>query len=355
LILIISVAYFYGYSTAQNSNITGSLSNPLQLIGCFGGFWGNFIKDLLRNSLYKINIAILGGISIFSFLTFLNLRFITHVFLNRKNSNISKEKLFTFAVFSFFTITSALVALSRSWSSIEAGFQNRYLHNSVITLILLYLSILLLKSKKITQLTGIIFLFLGLIYSIFSWYSNFEFILMHKYIQESDATNYKLNGVTIVNEKSFNRNISPVLKQSFDNGISIFPESLLTKVVNNLDKINSKTSLNFPLEIQKDSSLTFDIHNSSYSRIYHIQNYTLPIKGNVYLVFKSDKNVFVWATSHRRISKKKLLTSGKFFTDGFFTTVKTDAMPDNEYKIGVLQKNNNQFIYYPTKYKISNQ
>lgn len=354
LILLISITYFWGYHTAQNSNITGSLSKPIQLMSCFGSFWGNFIKDLIRNS-HKIKIAILGGIFIFSSLAILNFKFLYHIFLNHTNLKISKEKLFVFGVFAFFLITSALVALSRSWSSIEAGFQNRYLHNSVITFTLLYISILSLKSKKITKITGIIFLVLGMVYNIFSWYSSFEFIKLHKKIQESDAINYQLNGITTVNEKSFNRNISSMLKQSFDSGVSIFPESLLTKTIKNLDKIKTNTTLNLPIDIQKDSLLIFDINNSSYSRIYHLQNYTLPIKAEVFLVFKSNKNIFVWATSHRRNSKKNFLATGKFFTDGFFSTVKTDAMPDNEYAIGILQKNNNQFIYYPTKYKISNQ
>lgn len=357
LILLIAVAYFWGYYTAQSSNILGSLSKPLQLIGCFGGFWGSFVREFLKSNL-GVFIAISAGLIIFSLLLFLNIFFLWSIFFKKKmadiSATISKEKLFILAVFAFFTITSGLVALSRSWSSIEAGFQNRYLHNSVITLMLLYLSILVIKSKSLTKFTGLTFLVLGIFYSIFSWYTKLEVLSFQKDIQEADAINYQLNGISLVNDKSFNANISDVLKQSFDDGVSIFPESSLTTAVKNLDNLTSQKEENITIKIQQDSSETFSIAGSNYRRIYHLQNLTLPLNGNVFLVFKSDKNIFVWATTHLKNSKKSLLKTGQYFNNGFYTTIMTDAMPNNDYTIGILQKNNNHFIYYPTKYKIQN-
>ena len=357
LILLIAVAYFWGYYTAQNSNILGSLSKPLQLIGCFGGFWGSFIREFLKSNLGAL-VAISAGLIIFSLLLFLNIIFLWSIFFKKKmaeiSATISKEKLFILAVFAFFTITSGLVALSRSWSSIEAGFQNRYLHNSVITLMLLYLSILVIKSKSLTKFTGLTFLVLSIFYSIFSWYTKLEVLSFQKDIQEADAINYQLNGISLVNDKSFNANISDILKQSFDDGVSIFPESSLTTAVKNLDSLTSQKAENITIKIQQDSSETFSIAGSNYRRIYHLQNLTFPLNGNVFLVFKSDKNIFVWATTHLKNSKKKLLKTGQYFNNGFYTTIMTDAMPHNDYTIGILQKNNNHFIYYPTKYKIQN-
>lgn len=357
LILLIAVAYFWGYYTAQSSNILGSLSKPLQLIGCFGGFWGSFVREFLKSNL-GVFIAISAGLIIFSLLLFLNIFFLWSIFFKKKmadiSATISKEKLFILAVFAFFTITSGLVALSRSWSSIEAGFQNRYLHNSVITLMLLYLSILVIKSKSLTKFTGLTFLVLGIFYSIFSWYTKLEVLSFQKDIQEADAINYQLNGISLVNDKSFNANISDILKQSFDDGVSIFPESSLTTAVKNLDNLTSQKEENITIKIQQDSSETFSIAGSNYRRIYHLQNLTLPLNGNVFLVFKSDKNIFVWATTHLKNSKKSLLKTGQYFNNGFYTTIMTDAMPNNDYTIGILQKNNNHFIYYPTKYKIQN-
>jgi hypothetical protein len=350
-----AILYFWGYYTAQNSNIMGSLSNPLQLIGCFGGFWGNFIREYFRK-IPPIEIIISTGLFIFFCLSILNLRFLILLFTSGKdtdkNYKISKEQLFTFSLFAFFVITSALVSLSRSWSSIEAGIQNRYLHNSVIVFLILYLSILLLKSKKTSELTGVLFLILGVFFYVFSWYSNFEFLRFQKNAQETDAVNYEVNGISIVNDKSFNHNIETVLKQSFENGISVFPENSLRIAIKNLDKVTTNSDANLPILIRKDSTLTFNIANSRYRNVYNFQNLNLHFTGDVYITFKSDKNVFVCGTSHLKNSKKNFLTTGMFFTNGFFTTVMTDAMPANNYTIGILQKNNNQFIYYPTKYKI---
>ncbi|MEA5457461.1 hypothetical protein VB796_00320 [Arcicella sp. LKC2W] len=358
LILVISIAYFWGYYTAQNSNIIGSLSNPLQLIGCFGGFWGSFIREFFKSN-SGIYFAISIGLIIFGSLLILNLIFLWNVFFKKKifdhSTIISKEKLFILAVFAFFAITSGLVSLSRSWSSIEAGFQNRYLHNSVITLLLLYLSILVIKSKIFTKFIGITFLVLGVLYSIFAWYTKLEILSYQKDTQEADAINYQMNGLSLVNDKSFNANISDILKQSFNDGVSVFPESSLTSAIQNLDKLVSKNGIALPIKIQKDSSLTFSIAGSNYRRIFHLQNLTLPFNGDVFVIFKSDKNLFVGATTHLRNSKKSLLLTGQYFNNGFYSTIMTDAMPANEYTIGILQKNNNHFIYYPTKYKILNQ
>ncbi|PWK26598.1 hypothetical protein LV89_02447 [Arcicella aurantiaca] len=357
LILIISVAYFLGYYTAQNSNIIGSLSNPLQLIGCFGGFWGSFLREFFKSNL-GLYIAILTGLIIFGSLFILNFNFLWSIFFKKKKlksgTEISREKLFILAIFAFFTITSGLVALSRSWSSIEAGFPNRYLHNSVITLMLLYLSILVISPKKVTEILGIIFLGFGIMYNCFAWYTKLEALSYQRDIQEADAVNYQHNGISLVNDKSFNANISDILKQSFKDSISVFPESPLSSAIKNLDNLTAPNALDIPINIQKDSSVTFSIAGSNYRPIYHLQNSNLPYTGDVFLIFKSKQNLFVWATTHLKNKKKNLLKTGQYFNNGFYTTIMTDAMPANDYTIGILQKNNNHFIYYPTKYKIQN-
>ena len=67
---------------------------------------------------------------------------------------------------------------------------------------------------------------------------------------------------------------------------------------------------------------------------------------------KSSKNTFISPTGHRKNSKINLLKTGQFFTDGFVTTLTTNAIPKNEYQIGIIQKVHNRLIYIPTKYKI---
>ena len=356
LMIVVAGFYFHGYFTAQNSNISGSLSNPIRLIGCFGGFFGGFIYDFFKNS-FQVTITILGGLLIFLILALINLNLILNHFFKSFQSKFyhyfPRENQFLFACFLYLSITAALVALSRSWSSIEAGYQNRYLHNSVIALVLLYITILHYKSLKLKQFIGVLMVLFGVLFNVFSWYSNYELLTLQKKSQESDAVNYQLNGISIVNDKSFNNNIETILEQSFKDGISIFPESELLTSVKNLKQIESKQNTDYQIDIKKDSLLTFNISNSNYRDIYQFNNYNLSYEGDTYLILKSPQKTFVSPANHRRNQKIKFLKTGQFFTDGFYASIMTDAMPENEYQVGVLQKVKNHFIYIPTKYKIT--
>ncbi|MEY4541674.1 MAG: hypothetical protein RLZZ306_3431 [Bacteroidota bacterium] len=348
--------YFYGYFTAQNSNISGSLSNPIRLISCFGGFFGGFIYEFIKNK-YQVLITILGGLFIFVVLAMINSNFLINQFRKKFNNKFQRFfpelNLFLFACFLYLSITAGLVAISRSWSSIEAGFQNRYLHNSVISLVLLYVTFLHYQSLKFRRDVGVVFLICGFFFNIFSWYSNYELLAFQRKLQESDAVNYRLNKISIVNDKSFNENIEKVLNTSFEQGISAFPQSKLFEAVNDKKLLNSIKSIDYKINIEKDSLLAFNISNSNFRDIYEFNNFDLTYKGDTYLTLKSTKNIFISPTNHRRNSKLNFLKTGQFFTDGFYTSIMTDAMPKNVYEVGILQKVNNQFVFTPTKYKIS--
>lgn len=352
---IVAVFYFHGYFTAQNSNIAGSLSDPIRLIGCFGGFWGGFIYDLSKNK-HQVIITIWGGLLIFLLLAMINLNLILTSFFKSFQTKFQKyfpkENLFLFACFLYLSITAVLVALSRSWTSIEAGYQNRYLHNSVIALVLLYVTILHYKSQNLKKTVGLLMLFGGLLFNISSWYSNYELLCLQRESQEADAVNYQNNKISIGNDKLFNQNIATILEQSYTKKISIFPKSNLQNAISNLDKITVSKPVFHAIEIQKDSLLEFNIANSHYSTIYYLTNFSLPYTGDVYIILKSPQNTFISATNHRRNSKVNLLKTGQFFIDGFMTTIPTDAMPKNDYQVGILQNVKDHFIYLPTRYKI---
>jgi uncharacterized membrane protein YobD (UPF0266 family) len=142
------------------------------------------------------------------------------------------------------------------------------------------------------------------------------------------------------------------LQESFKKGISILPKSDLSAIINekSLSKLTKFTD--YQIDIQKDSLFEFDISSSHYRIIYELNNFTLPQKGEVYIVLKSPLNIFISATTHRRNAKIVFLKTGHFFTNGFMTSIMTDAMPKNEYQVGILQHASDNFIYFPTKYKI---
>jgi hypothetical protein len=355
LMVFVAVFYFQGYITAQNSNVTESLSNPVRLLGCFGGFWGGFFYEL-NKSKQQANLTIFVGFFIFSLLAIIHLNLIaSSLFKNYQakfQKYLPKENLFLFASFLYIAITAGLVALSRSWTTIEAGFQNRYLHNSVIAFVLLYITILHYESSNLKKIVGLSMVILGLLFNIFSWYSNYEFLRFQRVSQEADAINYQNNKISIVNEKSFNRNIAPILEKSYIKKISIFPKTDLQNALSNLDKIAVKKPILLPIIIQKDSLLEFNNANSHYNTVYYLNNFSLKYEGDVYLILKSPQNTFISATSHRRNSKVNFFSTSQFFTDGFMTTIPTDAMPKNAYQVGILQNIKNHFVYVPTNYKI---
>jgi hypothetical protein len=331
------------------------LSNPKRLIGCFGGFWGIFFKDILNTT----NRAILAGLGIFLILFLINVRLLFTYLIPKSASKYEgyfpQKNLFLFACFLYLAITAGLVALSRSWSSIDAAFQIRYLHNSVIGFVLMYCTLLLYRSERIKKYVLILGMLFSTIYYVFSWYSNYELLRIQEQTQESDAVNYALNGVTAVNDKYFNMNIDSVLRKSFNSGISVFPKSKLKNVVLNLDKYKSVSEAKFSIEIFKDSVLSFNISNSHYRPVFQFINLNLPHSGKVYLLLKSDKNTFVFATNHRRNRKLNFIKTFRFFTDGFYASIMTDAMPKGEYSVGILQEEDgNSFQYFTTDYKIQN-
>ncbi|MDZ7898189.1 MAG: hypothetical protein U5N85_09210 [Arcicella sp.] len=353
--VIIAIGYFYGYYTAQNSNIAESLSNPTRLIGCFGGFWGIFFKNILNTT----NRAILSGLVIFSILFLINIRlFFTSLiprYFSKFEKSFPEKNQFLFACFLYLTITAGLVALSRSWSSLDAAFQNRYLHNSVIGFVLLYCTLLLYRSEKIKIITFIFGIFFSTVYYVFSWYSNYEFLRIQQQTQQSDAVNYALNGVTTVNEKYFNMNIEGILRQSFKNGVSVLPKGQLRDIITNLDKYKSEKKTSFAIEILKDSILSFNISNSHYRPVYQFTNLNFPHSEQIFLLLKSDKNTFVFATNQRKNRKLDFVKTMDFFTDGFYASITTDALPTGEYSVAILQEEyDNSFHYFTTHYKISN-
>ena len=350
---VITFLYFYHYNTAQSSNITGSLSNLSRLIGFFGGFWGVCFERIFHSTNHAITI----GLTIFSILFVINARVISNTLFSNYNTKFenyySQKSLFLMACFLYFSITAGLVALSRSWSSMEAAFQNRYLHNSVITLVLLYTTLLLHKSNFVKKIILSLGLILGLSYYIFAWYSNYEFLVFQNQNQESDAVNYVLNGVTTANNKIFNDNIKEVLSNSLKKNISILPFTPLKNTVQNINNYTIKSEINYPITMDKDSVLSFNIANSHYRPVYHFTNVNFPTSNRIYLILKSTKNTFVFATNHRKIRKIDLLKSGHFFTNGFYASITPDVIPSSEYAIGILQKNNdNSFHFYPTTTKI---
>jgi hypothetical protein len=355
-VITIYIFYFWNYRTGQNSDPIGSLSNPKRLIACFGGFYGCFTRELY-STIIGIKGAILGGLLIFSILVIFTLRGVNYNLKTKKielkTYFIQNENYYLLAIFSYFFITACLVSLSRGWSSIEAGLQNRYLHNSVFIFVLLYVTILIKTHLKFRKYIAILFLILGGSFYIFSWYFNIPTIIFQRSLQEADCINFKKNGLSVINDSSFNQNIQRVLLKSYHDGVSVYPEKMFDNEIQNLDKLPKIIYPNLTVEISKYTSITQDIVNTSYRELYQIVNLSLPVEGEYYVVFKSSINTFVYPTYKRKNAKRKWVLTGNFYIDGFYTTVLTDAMPVGEYQIGILQKNKKKTSYIPTLYKIS--
>ncbi|MET3128774.1 hypothetical protein ABID42_003893 [Arcicella rosea] len=358
LMIFIAVIYFWGYQNGQNSNLAGSLSNPVRLLLCFGAFWGSFIS-VASHSLGTFYLAIALGFFVFIILSFFNVKtiYINSLYLFKKddkrlvNNYLSNENLFLLASFLFFSITALLVALSRSWSGLESSFANRYLHNSYIIFVLFYCG-LLCYLPKFRVLIGNTFLVTGLLFNLFAWYQNFDKIIFQKHLNQSEAYNYQHNKTTIENVASFNRNISVILAQSFQNGVSIFPENYLNQPISVISTDNSDVEDKYKVEISKDSSILLDAKKAIYLPKVLLKNTQLDYQGQAFVLFKSPKNTYVYPVYHQKSGRRKFLQMNPYFTAGFYTSVLLDSFEKNTYQIGIVQKINNRIVCHFTKQTI---
>lgn len=351
----VAICYFWGYQNGQNSNLAGSLSDPVRLILCFGGFWGSFLS-VASHSVTTFRLASIFGLLVFLILAFFSVRTIyknlcelfQKNFKNQLEENPDKKNFFVLALFLFFSITALLVALSRSWSGLESSFANRYLHNSYLIFALLYCTLLCFL-PKLRSIIGYVFLLIGLVFNLFAWYQNFEKVIFQKHLNQSEAYNYQHNKITIENVASFNRNIDSTLAESFKKGVSIFSENYLNQPISMIESTNSELLASYNVEISKDSSILLDNLKTIYLPKVFIRNTQLPYQGQVFILFKSSNKTYIYPVYHQKSGRRKFLQMNPYFTNGFQTSVLLDSFEKNIYKIGILQKINNQIVCHFTK------
>ncbi|MEA5256895.1 hypothetical protein VB264_03805 [Arcicella aquatica] len=359
LMIFVAMIYFWGYQNGQNSNLAGSLSDPTRLALCFGGFWGSFVS-IISHRLETYYQAITLGFIVFVTLLFFNLRLTYHETLtlfNKKHSTIQAKESsvnghFLLAYFIFFTITALLVTLSRSWSGLESSFANRYLHNSFILFVLFYCTLLYYLPTFKRSIVGS-FLILGIVFNAFSWYQNFDRIIYIKYLNQAEAFNYQHDKITVENAASFNRNIRDVLAQSFQNGVSVFPDNFLQPSIFNAANQIPDFSSQYNLVISKDSLLMLDAKESHYLPRVMLKNTTLPYDGQAFVVFKSSKNTYIYPVLHQKSGRRRFMQLEPYFTKGFSTSVLLDSFEKNTYQIGIIQKINNQLVCHFTPQSIN--
>ena len=341
-IALISV-YFYQYRSGQNSNVSQSLQHIDMLLRCLFTFWGSVAWQFTNRYVVTNILAAIAGAIIVVPLIFILGRYLFWKLLKIK-SNLDDRNLFLVACFGYLLITSALVALSRAWIGASAGLDNRYAHNSLWAIALLYLTLLLNTPKLLHKSLGILAIFLSFTINLFGWYSSTLKLKYQFDNQRAEAFNYRTNGLIFKESPAFNHNIAKTLALSYHEGISRYTDF-------DLDVLHSFQNPN--IKIEKDSTLRLtviptttiiqDAKNPTTLVSYLIEAQSFPYNDDTFIMLHSERADYLIPVEHKHGSKADLLLRGKYYGDGFFTTFISGNLPEGKYQYTIVQKNDKTY------------
>lgn len=335
--------YFYQYKSGQNSNLSQSLQHIDMLLRCLFTFWGSIAWQFTNRYVVSNIIASCAGIMIVLPLIFILGRYLLFKVLKPK-TNTDDRNLFLVACFGYLLITSALVALSRAWIGSAAGLDNRYAHNSLWAIALLYLTLLLNIPKSFHRTLGVLGLMLAFIINLFGWYTSTLKLKYQFDNQRAEAFNYQMNKIVLKESPMFNNNIAKTLALSYKEGISQYTDF-------DLAALQSLQSPN--IKIEKDSTLLLkvfpttttiqDAKKPSILVSYLIEAQSFPYNSDTFLMLHSEKTSYLVPVEHKHSSKTDLLLRGKYFGNGFFSTFITGNLPHGKYQYAIVQKNDKTY------------
>ncbi|MDI9862844.1 hypothetical protein QM480_00805 [Flectobacillus sp. DC10W] len=335
--------YFYQYRSGQNSNVSQSLHHIDMLLRCFFTFWGSITWHFTNHyNVTNIFAACTGVFIVGPLIIILGKYFFTKLLTPK--ITLDDRNLFLLACFGYLLVTSALVALSRAWIGYGAGLDNRYAHNSLWAIALLYLTLLLNSPKAIHKTLGVMAIAGAFVINVFGWYSSTIKLKYQFDSERAEAFNYRMNGVIFRESPIFNSNIKQTLALSYKNGISKYSDF-------DLDVLNSFE--NATIELKKDSTFKLttvpstitiqDAKNPTILVSYLIEAQAFPYNEDTFLMLHSDKANYLVPVEHKHGRKTDLLFKGKYFGDGFYATFLTSNLPKGKYQYSIVQKNDKTY------------
>lgn len=330
--------YFYQYKNGQNSNLSESLKHPDMLLRCVLTFWGSIAWQITnRYVITNIAAAFLGLIIVVSLAIILGKYLFKKVF---KPLQADDSNLFLVACFGYLLITSLLVGLSRGWIGASAGLDNRYAHNSLWALCLLYITLLFFINQKYARYISMLSLALASFINVFGWYAATLKLQSQFDNQQAESFNYRNHGFILKESPVFNHNISETLALSFKEGISAYTNldlDVLTGLPN--PRVEMMTDSTYQLGIRATTTIVQDAHHPATLQSYAIEAANISYKPNTFLILYTGSKNYLIPVEFKHSAKVDLLTKGKYYGDGFYSTFVTSNLPKGKYQYGIVQKN----------------
>ncbi|WP_044171348.1 hypothetical protein [Flectobacillus major] len=348
--LLLFVLYFVTYKAGQNSNIKGSLSNPIQLFRCMFAFWGSFVWETIKSSFTNNISAVLTGMVLVGTMAFVNIRFVLQKLFPIKYQ-IADRQVFLMACFLYLLITSLLVALSRSWIGGDSGMDIRYMHNSIWATVLWYLTVLSNTKAPLQKYLMGSFVIFGIGFNLLSWYNHVDRLEYQYQANRAEAFNYRNYGTIVRETIAFNRNIEKTLQASFQKGVSQYTDRDLDRILqSNAITITQDTLL---LQIKQQVQYLQDPKNPHRMDSYYIDNNTLPYSKDALFVLKSNTRTLLVPMLFKRTSKGQFIRTWQYFDKGFITSFITESIPSDNYQLGILTQKNDKYHLHLLKNSIA--
>lgn len=335
--------YFFQYKNGQNSNLSESLRHPDMLIRCLLTFWGSIAWQITnRYVISNILAACLGLIIVCALLRYLGKYLLIKLFKSDQKTN--DQNIFLLACFGYLFITSILVGLSRGWIGISAGLDNRYAHNSLWAISLLYLTILININKTHVKILSFSSLLLAIFINLFSWYSASLKLKYQFDNQRAESFNYRNHQFILKESPVFNHNISSTLAVSYQKGISKYTDTdldVLKSLPNN--QVNIVTDNEYRLRIIPTTTIVQDAHHPATLQSYLIEALNINYNPDTFLMLFTGKNNYLIPVEYTHSKKSELLLKAKYYGNGFYATFVTSNLPKGKYQYAIVQKNDKTY------------
>lgn len=335
--------YFFQYKNGQNSNLAESLNHPDMLIRCLLTFWGSIAWQITNHYVVSNIIAACLGLIIVGTLTlYLGNYLLVKLFKN--NQKTDDRNIFLLACFGYLLITSVLVGLSRGWIGISAGLDNRYAHNSLWAISLLYLTILININKNYIKTINLI-AFVGAIFiNFFAWYSASLKLKSQYDNQRAESFNYRNHQFILKESPVFNHNISTTLAISYQKGISKYTDTeldVLKSLPNSQVKIY--TDKTYRLRIIPTTTVVQDAHHPATLQSFLVEALNIDYNPDTFLMLFTGKNNYLIPVEYTHSKKSELLLKAKYYGNGFYSTFVTSNLPKGKYQYAIVQKNDKTY------------
>lgn len=336
LFVLTLVVYFTNYQAGQNSNLSGSLANPLRLVGAWGAFAGAYL-DVFKTHFFAPQIVVglstlllILGVSAATVLPLLGGRALLSPF----RRFYQHDQGFLIGCGLFMVITALLVAVSRSWGGLEAVVQSRYQHFAVTTLCLAYLILLHLLGQRWRPLLLGTMLSFGLIFNALSYFQYTPEVAHRQAQLRNDVFNWQHHRLSLQYPAILNDNFREVLQKSFDRHICQLPPSSsfdwLLQVSLNTPRYDTLIRLGSFDTQEHDASGTFARHYLSVSHPAAL--------GTVFVVLKSATHTYVAATQRHHAGRRAVLAHKQYWAAGFEALILSESVRAGQYQVGYFDE-----------------